>query len=877
MRFAGGETFGRYVIEALLGEGGMGEVYRASDTRLRRKVALKVLRQGKAMGEATWQISVARMQREARAAAALSHPCAVAIYDVGEHEGMPFIAMELVLGRPLRALIGGDEPPIAERLRILHDVARALGAAHREGLVHRDVKPENVMLRDDGAVKILDFGIARRVEPGEDAETTLGTGGPAGTPAYMAPEQVRGEAIDARTDQFSWGTVAYELLAGKLPFRADRGSMGLVASILSDKPAPLEGMPEGVEAIVMRALEKRPDKRFPSMDDLARELYETVIEPLEGPASRRKVPTIAPRPRPGRSLPPPSTGARPSPALRRRWLPLGAVALALAGAAGAAFFVSRHRGRSHEMQAASLPSAPSAVVPTAITELSPPSSSNPDALLAYREGLQAIRDASWNTAAAAFDRARKADPTMASAHLRYALVVRDHDVPRSRESFRRALHLRASASERDQAFIDALEPYVMRDPADVSEAMRRFEAASARWPGDAELLFWQATITPGEDTERLLHFAERCVARDPQYADCWQTKARALRTLGRFEEAGVALDRCLAISPGAADCVQDRVGIEEQANRCGGVEEQARRWIAKDSSAGEAYWYLARALYAQGRPAPAVRAAVEQSARKFREVGYHFEAANVEMLFAEATGDFALAQQIAHKVAASGDERTRPERPAYIALHRALIDIETGRPAEAARGARAFLTQRQTSAPGAVEDCNFNTIRLYAFARGAPGSSRAEYEKQREAWVEACEAAARRGPWTWHAAYAATAATPEEAQEALATMPSDRAESLSNGQERALGGLYFLVGDMKSARGHLEAGNAHCGGAANPIEHLQNLHRLGAAREAAGEKEAACAAYGVVLDRWGGSKESVTARDTARRAKALGCSSRRGS
>src|SRR5262249_30863561 len=156
-----GARIGRYVLESRLGAGGMGEVYRAFDEQLRRPVALKVLLARAGDGEGTRGEWTARMIREARAAAAFNHPNAVTVYDVREHEGLPFIVMELVQRTTLRSHVGDASVPLSKRLSWLVDTARALGAAHRAGLVHRDVKPDNVMVRDDGVVKILDFGIAR--------------------------------------------------------------------------------------------------------------------------------------------------------------------------------------------------------------------------------------------------------------------------------------------------------------------------------------------------------------------------------------------------------------------------------------------------------------------------------------------------------------------------------------------------------------------------------------------------------------------------------------------------------------------------------------------------------------------------------------------
>ena len=336
MRFSPGDTFDRYVIEALLGEGGMGEVYRAADTRLGRKVALKVLRAEGEGDSDTAGRAVARMQREARAVAALSHPSIVAVYDVGEHEGTPFISMEFVQGEPLRAFVGKDLPTSA-RIGILIDVAKALAAAHRAGIVHRDVKPENVIVREGFSAKVLDFGVARFSPPVAATSSMLGAfatmtaeGSFVGTPAYMAPEQLRGEAIDARANQFAFGVLAYELFAGKLPFRSEKGAVSLMASILSDPAPPLEGAPGPIAEIVARALEKAPEDRFESMDDIASQLSALVtgeVLPLaqRTPPSRRAQhakgealtadPSAPPPPRPSHARRPASPFAR-SPSCR---------------------------------------------------------------------------------------------------------------------------------------------------------------------------------------------------------------------------------------------------------------------------------------------------------------------------------------------------------------------------------------------------------------------------------------------------------------------------------------------------------------------------------------------------------------------------------
>ena len=240
MTLSPGARIDRYVVERMLGEGGAGVVYAAYDPRLDRRVALKVLRR-ELLGES----SSTSLVREARAAAALEHPNAVSIYDVGlADEATPFLAMELVEGETLRAYVGDGGPPIATRLGWLLDIARVLAAAHARGIVHRDVKPSNVLVRADGIVKVADFGVARRApRPAHDhappsarhpAEDDPSDG--AGTPAYMAPEQLLNQEVDTRADQFAWGVVAYELLAGALPWK--RATSGDFVSAILTQEAP---------------------------------------------------------------------------------------------------------------------------------------------------------------------------------------------------------------------------------------------------------------------------------------------------------------------------------------------------------------------------------------------------------------------------------------------------------------------------------------------------------------------------------------------------------------------------------------------------------------------------------------------------------------
>jgi serine/threonine protein kinase/Tfp pilus assembly protein PilF len=267
-----GQTLAQYRVEAKLGEGGMGVVYKAYDTRLRRQVALKVLPPENLADPESKQ----RLMREARAASALNHPNIVTVYEIGSEGGVDFIAMEYVEGRSLAHAIPAKGLPLARALDYAIAIAGALAKAHAASVVHRDLKPANIMVTGEGRVKLLDFGLARRVRLAESETATFTVEGAiAGTPAYMSPEQARGLTVDARTDIFSLGVLLYEMIAGRRPFDEDTASQA-IAAILEKQPIPLAGyvpeIPEELQRIVTKALEKDREDRYQGVKDLELDL-----------------------------------------------------------------------------------------------------------------------------------------------------------------------------------------------------------------------------------------------------------------------------------------------------------------------------------------------------------------------------------------------------------------------------------------------------------------------------------------------------------------------------------------------------------------------------------------------------------------------------
>jgi len=265
---------GRYELDGVVGRGGMAEVFRARDIRLDRIVAVKTLRDDLARDQ-TFQ---ARFRREAQSAASLNHPSIVAVYDTGEdmvgHTPVPYIVMEYVDGRTLRDLLRDDRRLLPERaMEITDGVLRALDYSHRNGIVHRDIKPGNVMLTRSGDVKVMDFGIARAVS---DAQATMTqTAQVIGTAQYLSPEQARGERVDARSDLYSTGCLLYELLTGRPPFTGD-SPVAIAYQHVRENPVPPSGLdpeiPPWADSIVLKAMAKDPGDRYQSAGEMGNDI-----------------------------------------------------------------------------------------------------------------------------------------------------------------------------------------------------------------------------------------------------------------------------------------------------------------------------------------------------------------------------------------------------------------------------------------------------------------------------------------------------------------------------------------------------------------------------------------------------------------------------
>jgi serine/threonine-protein kinase len=911
MPLAPGDRFDRYVIEEPLGEGGMARVYRAHDPRLNRRVALKVLRLDPSGGADATDLASSRVLREARAAAALDHPNAVSVFDVGEAEERLFIAMELVVGKSLRAFVGDDTVRWETKLRWMVDAARALGAAHERGLVHRDVKPENMMVRGDGVVKVLDFGIAKRVVPevpglaGGDARTLSIHGGIVGTPWYLSPEQLRGEAVDGRADQFAWAVTTYELLTGHLPWPKGVDGFQLVLAILQAIPEPpsraMGGLPSVVDATIVKALAKAAPQRFEDMEAVV-----SALEPYVATSRRNwtdvpfaattKTDPAPPMPdRSSGSAPPalpslaggattqPSTGdatTLPGPRTPPRTLARpAAVATVLIAAATAIAFASARLTRSPPHAA-----TVSTPQPTSVTDLPSPPGGPPEAVAAYRAFLGSFRDADWEAAMTSLKQAVDRDPSMAAAQLRLAYMrsLESIDEGLVRTTFKQAARNRASLTERDAALLDALEPYLQRNPSDPLDSERRLEALRKRWPLDAELAYLLASVRFDRgDLAAAVEAFDAAIAIDPSFALAWSTKGGCLAYLGRFADAREALAGAEHASHTATEALWYRAEIDEQEGLCADEEADVRTWLSRDPDDWYAYHWLGRALAAEGKPTDAVRTALEQKWVRVEAEKRGAREAIDRALLDMVAGDFASAEK--RLLALEESLASEPGAQAHAEPSVLLLRIaeETGRADRARAIAEGFLARKDAwTAPHRVDDVSIFLDpvpeMLGALSRAGVLTA-AQLAEQRGEWLHTWSgktAPPYRG-YLWIAGWAAPATTPEEATDALRALPEfGNAPAFSPTVPAAsyAGRVYRLAGRTGDAVEALRRGTATCTLLSEPMAHTRGWLDLGLALEAQGDTAGACAAYRVPIARWGHAKpRSLTADQARARVAALGC------
>ncbi len=834
-----------------IGAGGMGVVHRATDGKLGRDVALKLLPPSVAGDEDRRR----RFLREARSAAAVTHPNIVTVYEIGEAEdGRVFIAMELVAGETLRARVERGRVPVAEALRIATRIARGLAKAHAAGLVHRDLKPDNVMVTTDGEVKILDFGLAKATDTAAPTEVrteskVTETGAILGTPSYMSPEQATGKPVDARSDVFSFGALVYELLRGQRPFVGDSAAE-LIIAIARDEPAPLRGVPDALARVVARCMKKRPSERYADGGEVLAALE---LVAADGPLWRHRA-RIA--------------------------------ALALAGLVVAATAATVLRRATPSATVS--PPAPSAssARPSVITDAPPPRTAVPAAAAAYAAALRDVRDGAIELGVNGFTRAATLDPTMAAAHLRVVLysVLNASDsgvLPtQAREAIATAKRFRAALDERDLAFLHAVEPQLAEPPDNRSYATHLREA-SARFPRDAETWLLLGTALPLADRlEEARDAFKRARELDPELAAVYAEEGWWHFEMGEHAAALATYDACLERSPSATTCLRRRAALHDARGECAAFEADARRLTQVEPNGPRSWEFLARALAARDSPIESIRAALDRMVALGRDVSPLYSHEVEALWLGLLTGDLVAAE----KAARDADRMLAAEASEiwHESIGHVLIKIAQERGDEAA--ATRVLDDLGKAAPARVSDAPWGARMLasYNLHRSKKLSDDAFRERRDRLFAESmgrlpAPTGSFDADWNWITVYIEPAETKSEVDDAVARL---MARGPVSDQWGHVGHVLLAAGDVERAAPLLAHAAARCETMAQtpyafePTTHwwLTKHRDLGDALALKGDKEGACNAYGVVLHRWKNAKPRSKLVETSReRARKLGC------
>jgi eukaryotic-like serine/threonine-protein kinase len=728
---APGSSIAHFRIVDKLGEGGMGVVYRAVDEKLGRTVALKVLHPEVANNKDRRR----RFVREGRLAAAMNHPCIASVFEVGEAGARIYIAMELVEGKSLRSLVGvraeafgEDMPPVSSRptkgralpveeaMRVGREIARGLGKAHETGVVHRDLKPDNVIVGAD-AVKILDFGLAKATEGStasteDDTEVRTGRGKLLGTPAYMSPEQAKGKTVEARSDIFSFGIVLYEMVTGMRPFVGDTWQETIIAvcrgsHVPAIKRAP--GIPADLDKLIESCLAKEPEDRPASCRDIVAELNRLLgggsatAGPAPSPLTNPTPPAVPLGPPPAKAAATQPQAAPP--ATRGTWVVAVIVGLTAAlGAAGWARF-SAHAPAGPDPSALAAP-ATAAPKPMSIVDAPPPEGAGKEALREYRAGLQAIRDDDGKSAKQHLGRAVALDSELPAADLRRAALLMGEEREQARAAFGRATERRAALSSRDRLLLDALSPLLAIEPADAAELDKRLAALGELTANDAEMAYWIAVagaVAPAGDPglARALASAKRAETIDPSFAAAFRAEGDVDAAMGRFDEALRALDEALRVAPTSTASLRRRVQVLDRQGACEAVATEARRWIAAAPEDLAPYDDLANALVAQGRSIDTARGTLLQKVPKAPEAARARMQANDELSLAAIGGDFAGVEAKGAELEAMLVREPGAELHAGPAQMRVEGAVERGDSAKAAQLAEDLRKARETWTPAA--------------------------------------------------------------------------------------------------------------------------------------------------------------------------------
>jgi serine/threonine-protein kinase len=815
----GGTTLGPYVLRERIGGGGMGEVYRATDPRLSRDVAVKLMREG---------ANLKRFEDEARAAAQLNHPNIIAVLDVGTHEGIPYLVTELLEGETLRERL---QRPFAasEVVEAARQLSSGMAAAHARGIVHRDLKPENVFVTKDGRLKILDFGIARLESAAHDGTQTA-TGTVVGTIGYMAPEQVRGLPADARADLFAFGCILYELLGGRRAFQGAT-SVETGYAILNAPPAPLpQSTPAHLERLVRACLEKDRERRPPSAD--------AVLAALSGSEVRPPAPA--------------SSG--------------GAWKVAL-GAALTLAVVAVLATRRQETPAP-LPVVVPREVPDAgaapglsMLDIPLPKTSSPEALALYRKGLQELHDASIAEGLKLLQQALALDPMFGAAHARRCLWGFSGDCFEARR-------LRSTLSPRDAALIDALAPHREHEPYNPDAGAAAEAAVLREFPNDAEAAivtcFHHGAQTPIERAQALA-LCNRALELDPTFAAVyWQRGLNLAQGLSE-DERRKQFEQCLVVAPHSGACLRCLGGMAAVRGDCEAFARFAHQVVGIDK-AGE---YLQEPAFDSRMATGATRDELDAMLAQWPELRGR---SNDNRL----SGDALLAVHFGQfdKVRLDGGSDLRDQ----VALSQ--LEEERGDTRALTAQWRQFLAARGTALvrKDVLDDTYDGEMLALALRHGL--ATRAEVDDLIAGWVRELAPLDPEVAASYRQALRlAVAASPAEARDALEGMSEttlvDTFNERWNSATRRfrIGHALVLSGDVDKALPWLNRAAHICfSHRGDPFAQMRARLEFGQALEQKGDAKGACAAYGLITAQWGkATPRSVTAEQAKQRMKALRC------
>jgi tetratricopeptide (TPR) repeat protein len=849
----------RFLIEREVGFGGMGLVYRAIDQSSGSVVALKLLRK-------TDDAAKHRFVQEVEALKRLSHPGVVRLVahgGMGTAEG--YLAMEWVEGPTLSERLEQGALGVEETMALARRLASALEAAHALGLVHRDIKPTNILLpggRVDVA-KVADFGLSRF--EGEARVTSSGTG--LGTPGYAAPEQIRGiHDLDGRADLFSLGCVLYRCLTDREAFEGAE-PLTVIAKLVLEEPPPLRTLrhdvPAALDDLVFRLLEKDRDRRIASA--------RATIEALD------RIHHFA---------------RSPERAAAWRWRRSMALLVAVSLGLGLGW---RTLARQPAREPARAPRAPTATAAkTLLTDLQASSICKPEAVRAYREGLLLLRDATSERAHIAFVRAKASDPACPEAMLRLLQTSeRTWSIQDQREQLRQTLAMRDALSERDRVLLDSRVATLATLPADRAGSAEILRQGARRFPDDAELAHLAARAslrlanTVGE-VRPVLELARRAVEIDPGYADAWQSLGWAHDRLRQTEEATSAYDHCLELSPGAGDCIAHRINALRREGRCAESSHWARLWMARDPTTTRAHRLLLVSVAAEGQPRELLEQVAQQRWAGLPENKREVVRLSDRAKMAASAGRFDEALRLGEELerhVASDPNAESHARVAHIVVEALL---EMGRAAEAANRAQQILARRAawTSSEETMEWIESGAAHyessLLGIAYGHRLLSRDQWARSTAAWQKEQEDRGRLNAFEgWVLRWGSIAGGRNDARAALEEEPNEAAESAPaptllsfyvGFMEAFEGRIRLLAGDAVRAEPLLDAAARSCQGLAQPFLNTRAHLWLGMAHEELEHTREACEAYGVVRRRWGQAvPRSVTAEEAARRGRALGC------